>query len=86
MNVMTRLLSSPKKARCTCKAGANGYCKLAGALLYAILEFSESGLGQIPPNESQSESEKDDTEEEQCINQEEADEDQRKPKKSRDHN
>ena len=52
MNVMTRLLSSPKKARCTCKAGANGYCKLAGALLYAILEFSESGLGQIPPNET----------------------------------
>ena len=39
-------------AQCTCKAGANGYCKLAGALLYAILEFSESGLGQIPPNET----------------------------------
>ena len=37
------------------------------------------------PNECQSESEKNDTEEEQCINQEEADEDQRKPKKSRDH-
>ena len=33
------------------------------------------------PNEGQSESEKNDTEEEQCINQEEADEDQRKPKK-----
>ena len=27
-------------AQCTCKAGANGYCKLAGALLYAILELS----------------------------------------------
>ena len=39
-------------AQCTCKGGANGYCKLAGALLYAILEFSESGLGQIPPNTS----------------------------------
>ena len=38
--------------QCTCKAGANGYCKLAGALLYAILELSESGLGQIPPNTS----------------------------------
>ena len=33
------------------------------------------------PNQSQSESEKNDTEEEQCINQEETDEDQRKPKK-----
>ena len=35
------------------------------------------------PNRSQSESEKNDTEEEQCINQEETDEDRRKPKKSR---
>ena len=35
------------------------------------------------PNQSQSESEKNDTEEEQCINQEETDEDRRKPKKSR---
>ena len=34
------------------------------------------------PNRSQSESEKNDTEEEQCINQEEMDEDRRKPKKS----
>jgi len=34
-------------------------------------------------NRSQSESEKNDTEEEQCINQEEMVEDQRKPKKSR---
>ena len=33
-------------------------------------------------NRSQSESEKNDTEEEQCINQEETNEDQRKPKKS----
>ena len=39
-------------AQCTCKAGANGYCKHVGALLYAILDFSESGLGQIPPNTS----------------------------------
>ena len=37
------------------------------------------------PNQSQSESEKNDTKEEQCINQEEMDEDRRKPKKSRDH-
>ena len=35
------------------------------------------------PNQSQSESEKNDTEEEQCINQEEMDEDRRKPKKSK---
>ena len=35
------------------------------------------------PNRSQTESEKNDTEEEECINQEETDEDQRKPKKSR---
>ena len=34
------------------------------------------------PNQSQSESEKNDTEEEQCINQEETGEDRRKPKKS----
>ena len=34
------------------------------------------------PNRSESESEKNDTEEEECINQEETDEDQRKPKKS----
>ena len=33
------------------------------------------------PNQSQSESEKNDTEEEQCINQEETDEDRRKRKK-----
>ena len=33
------------------------------------------------PNQSQKKSEKNDTEEEQCINQEETDEDQRKPKK-----
>ena len=32
-------------------------------------------------NRSQTESEKDDTEDEQCINQEETDEDQKKPKK-----
>ena len=25
-------------AQCTCKAGANGYCKHVGALLYAILD------------------------------------------------
>ena len=36
-------------------------------------------------NQSQRESGKNDTEEEQCINQEETDEDRRRPKKSRDH-
>ena len=39
-------------AQCTCKAGANGYCKHVGALLYTILDFSESGLKQIPLNTS----------------------------------
>ena len=39
-------------AQYTCKAGANGYCKHVGALLYAMLDFSESGLEQIPPNTS----------------------------------
>ena len=39
-------------AQCTCKAGADGYCKHVGALLYAILDFSECGLGKIPPNTS----------------------------------
>ena len=34
------------------------------------------------PNQSQSESEKNDTEQEQCINQEETEQDRRKPKKS----
>ena len=44
-----------------------------------IWTFKESFLA---PNRSQSESEKNDTEEEQCINQEEMDEDRRKQKKS----
>ena len=39
-------------AQCTCKAGANGYCKHVGALLYTILDFSESDLKQIPTNTS----------------------------------
>ena len=38
--------------QCTCKAGANGYSKHVGALLYAILDFTESDLKQIPPNTS----------------------------------
>ena len=39
-------------AQCTCKAGANGYCKHVGGLLYTILDFSESDLKQIPTNTS----------------------------------
>lgn len=40
--------------QCTGKAGANGYFKHVGALLYSIsmLDFSESGLKQIPANTS----------------------------------
>ena len=33
-------------AQCTCS-------KHVGALLYVMLDFSESGLGQIPPNTTQ---------------------------------
>ena len=39
-------------AQCTCKTGADGYCKHVGALLYAILDVSDCGLGKIPPNTS----------------------------------
>jgi len=34
------------------KASANGYGKHVGALLYTILDFSESGPKQISPNTS----------------------------------
>ena len=47
---------------------------------YGDVRTLESFFAQ---NRSQSESEKNDTEEEQCINQEETNEDRRKPKKSR---
>ena len=39
-------------AYCNCKAGANGYCKHVGAVLYTILDFVESGFKEIPPNRS----------------------------------
>ena len=39
-------------AYCNCKAGANGYCKHAGAVLYTILDFVESGFQEIPPNKT----------------------------------
>ena len=39
-------------AYCNCKAGANGYCKHVGAVLYTILDFVESGFEEIPPNKS----------------------------------
>ena len=39
-------------AYCNCKAGANGYCKHVGAVLYSILDFVESGFEEIPPNKS----------------------------------
>ena len=43
--------------------------------------FSLKIKARFSQNQSQKKSEKNDTEEEQCINQEETDEDQRKPKK-----
>lgn len=39
-------------AHCNCKAGANGFCKHVGAVLYAILDFIESGFEEIPPNKT----------------------------------
>ena len=39
-------------AYCNCKAGANGYCKHVGAVLYTILDFVESGFQEIPPNKT----------------------------------
>ena len=39
-------------AYCNCKAGANGYCKHVGAVLYTILDFVESGFEEIPPNKT----------------------------------
>ena len=36
-------------AYCNCKAGANGYCKHVGAVLYTILDFVESGLRRFHP-------------------------------------
>ena len=39
-------------AYCNCKAGANGYCKYVGAVLYTILDFVKSGFEEIPPNKS----------------------------------
>ena len=32
------------------EAGANGYCKHVGAVLYTILDCVESGFEEIPPN------------------------------------
>ena len=37
-------------AYCNCKAGANGYCKHVGAVLYTIRDFVESEFEEIPPN------------------------------------
>ena len=39
-------------AYCNCKAGAKGYYKHVGAVLYTILEFVESGFQEIPPNKT----------------------------------
>ena len=39
-------------AYCNCKAGANGYCRHVGAVLYTILDFVESGFQEIPPNKT----------------------------------
>ena len=35
-----------------CKAGADGYCKHVGPVLFTILDFVENGFEEIPPNKS----------------------------------
>ena len=39
-----------KSGACNCKAGANGRCKHIDALLYKILDFTESEVNEIPPD------------------------------------
>ena len=39
-----------KSGACNCKAGANGRCKHIDALLYKILDFTESKVNEIPPD------------------------------------
>ena len=39
-----------KSGACKCKAGANSRCKHIGALLYKILDFTESEVNEIPPD------------------------------------
>ena len=48
-----RLIKNTAKidgAYCNCKAGANGYCKHVGAVLFTILDFVRIGFERIPPN------------------------------------
>ncbi len=39
-------------AKCNCKAGGGGCCKHVAALLYNILDYTELGLNEIPPDKT----------------------------------
>ncbi len=38
--------------KCNCKAGGGGCCKHVAALLYNILDYTELGLNEIPPDKT----------------------------------
>ncbi|CAH3177789.1 unnamed protein product [Porites lobata] len=45
---LSKQTAQVKSGACNCKAGANGRCKHIGALLYKILDFTESEVDEIP--------------------------------------
>ena len=45
---LSKQTAQVKSGACNCKAGANGRCKHTGALLYKILDFTESEVDEIP--------------------------------------
>ena len=47
---LSKQTAQVKSGACNCKAGANGWCKHIGALLYKILDFTESEVNEIPPD------------------------------------
>jgi len=47
---LSKQTAQVKSANCNCKAGANGLCKHVGALLYKLLDFTESEVDKIPPD------------------------------------
>lgn len=47
---LSKQTAQVKSGACNCKAGANGRCKHIGALLYKILDFTESEVNEIPPD------------------------------------
>ena len=47
---LSKQTAQVKSGVCNCKAGANGRWKHIGALLYKILDFTESEVNEIPPD------------------------------------